>query len=120
MLGMYFLQMQCYAMVSDVIDEKEVRTGVRDDGTIYGIYSFARKIGQAIAGGISGWALAFIGYDELAAAQSTQVADSIYKLATLFPGIVYLLCAAVLTFLYPLGKRQVEYNVAELEKRRRG
>ncbi len=120
MLGMYFLQMQCYAMVSDVIDEKEVRTGVRDDGTIYGIYSFARKIGQAIAGGLSGWALAFIGYDELAAAQTQQVADSIYRLATIFPGVVYLLCAAVLMFLYPLGKRQVEYNAAELERRRRG
>lgn len=120
MLGMYFLQMQCYAMVSDVIDEKEVRTGVRDDGTIYGIYSFSRKIGQAIAGGLSGWALAFIGYDELAAAQTPQVADSIYRLATLFPGVIYLLCAAVLAFLYPLGKKQVEHNVAELEKRRRG
>ena len=37
--------------VTDVIDDMEVQTGNRDDGTIYGIYSFSRKIGQAIAGG---------------------------------------------------------------------
>lgn len=57
MLGMYFFQTQCWALVTDVIDDMEVQTGNRDDGTIYGIYSFSRKIGQAIAGGLSGWAL---------------------------------------------------------------
>ena len=61
MLGMYFLTMQCYALVTDVIDDKEVRTGNRDDGTIYGVYSFARKLGQAVAGGMSGWVLTAIG-----------------------------------------------------------
>ena len=55
MLGMYFFQMQCWALVTDVIDDMEVQTRNRDDGTIYGIYSFSRKIGQAIAGGLSGW-----------------------------------------------------------------
>lgn len=45
MLGMYFFQTQCWALVTDVIDDVEVQTGSRDDGTIYGIYSFSRKIG---------------------------------------------------------------------------
>ena len=34
------------------IDDREVRTGSRDDGTVYSVYSFARKIGQALAGGL--------------------------------------------------------------------
>ena len=117
MLGMMFFNMQCYAMVTDVIDDLEVTSGKRDDGTIYGIYSFSRKIGQALAGGVGGWALSWIGYDELAAAQTSQVAEGIYNLATFFPGVVYLLAAAVLLFLYPLGKKRVEDNVEVLQNR---
>lgn len=117
MIGMSFFNMQCFALVTDVIDDKEVTTGKRDDGTIYGIYSFSRKIGQALAGGMSGWALALIGYDELAVAQTGQVARGIYNISTFFPGIAYLLSAAVLFFIYPLGRNKVESNAAELEKR---
>ncbi len=118
MLGMYFFQMQCWALVTDVIDNMEVETGRRDDGTIYGIYSFSRKIGQAIAGGLSGWALGWIGYDELAAGQTEAVADGIYYLSTYFPAVIYLLCGLVLLFIFPLSKSKVEANVAELKRRR--
>ena len=118
MLGMYFFQMQCWALVTDVIDDMEVQNGTRDDGTVYGMYSFARKIGQAIAGGLSGWALGWIGYDELAAAQTQEVADGIYRLATFFPAAIYILCGLVLMFVYPLTKERVEANVKELEARR--
>ena len=120
MIGMYFFSMQCYALVTDVIDDLEVKTGSRDDGTIYGIYSFARKIGQALAGGLSGWALAFIGYDELAAGQTTAVANGIYNLSTFFPACIYLACGLVLLLIYPLNKKRVEANVAELTRRKEG
>lgn len=118
MLGMYFFQMQCWALVTDVIDNMEVETGSRDDGTIYGIYSFSRKIGQAIAGGLSGWALGWIGYDELAAGQTQEVANGIYNLSTFFPAVIYILCGLVLMFIYPLSKAKVAENVAELRRRR--
>ena len=52
--------MQCWALVTDVIDDMEVKSGNRDDGTIYGLYSFSRKSGQAIAGGLSGCDLYFM------------------------------------------------------------
>ena len=120
MLGMYFFSMQCYALVTDVIDDKEVRTGKRDDGTIYGVYSFSRKIGQALAGGLSGWALGWIGYDSAAVAQTQQVADGVYGLATYFPSVVYTLCGLVLLFIYPLSKKKVDANVAELHTRHAG
>lgn len=118
MLGMYFFQMQCWALVTDVIDDMEVKSGNRDDGTIYGLYSFSRKIGQAIAGGLSGWALGWIGYDELAAGQTQEVANGIYNLSTFFPAAIYILCGLVLLFIYPLSKSRVEANVAELQSRR--
>ena len=43
-------------------DESEVQTGVRQDGTIYSVYSFARKLGQACSSGLSGVLLSIIGY----------------------------------------------------------
>ena len=109
--------MQTYALVSDVIDDREVRTGSRDDGVIYGIYSFARKLGQAIAGGMSGWALSAIHYDSLAVAQTEAVKNGIYQISAIFPAVSYLLCALALGVIYPLNKKKVEENVKELERR---
>ena len=118
MLGMNYFNMLIWAPITDVIDDKEVRTHSRDDGTVYGFYSFARKVGQALAGGVSGFALSAIGYDSLAAAQTAEVQGGIYGIATLFPGIVYILVGLVMIFLYPLSKKIVIQNTEELKRRR--
>lgn len=108
--------MQAYALVTDVIDDHEVKTGKRDDGIIYGIYSFSRKIGQAVAGGMSGWALAAIGYDSAAVVQTEAVKDGIYQISAVFPAVSYILCALILAFLYPLNRKRVADNVAKLQQ----
>ncbi|MCC8051008.1 MAG: glycoside-pentoside-hexuronide (GPH):cation symporter [Clostridiales bacterium] len=41
-LGVAFFTILVWAMITDVIDEDEIRTGVRSDGTIYSVYSFAK------------------------------------------------------------------------------
>ena len=46
-LGLAAFSLICWAMITDVIDDTEVRTGERSDGTIYAVYSFARKLGQS-------------------------------------------------------------------------
>lgn len=117
MLGMYFFMMQSYALVTDVIDDKEVKTNRRNDATIYGVYSFSRKIGQALAGGMSGWALALIGYNSIATVQTESVTNGIYNIATFFPGTIYIFAALVLALIYPLSKKKVVENVAELAAR---
>ena len=43
--------------MTDVIDDIEVQAKERQDGVVYGVYSFARKIRQALAGGLGGYAL---------------------------------------------------------------
>lgn len=111
-----------WAFITDVIDYQEVRTNERDDGTIYAIYSWARKVGQALAGGIGGWALGWIGYQAVAKGQpavdqTASTLHGIYALSTVVPGVLYLLVAASLAFLYPLGRKMVARNVAELEQR---
>ena len=57
---------------------RKCMTGHRDDGTVYAVYSFARKVGQALAGGIGGWALQVIGYEPAAAAQTDAVRRGLY------------------------------------------
>ena len=118
MLGKQCFSMQTYALVTDVIDDEEVCHSTRNDGIIYGVYSFARKIGQAIAGGMSGWALEWIGYDSAAVAQTDAVRVGIYNIANYFPAISFLLCALILIFLYPLDKKRVEANGRELTRRK--
>ena len=116
--GMYLFNMTVWAMITDVIDDKEVQTMQRDDGTIYGVYSFARKVGQALAGGLGGFALSAIGYDSLAAAQTNAVRAGIYGLATLFPAVIYAAASVIFVMLYPLSKRRIEENTRELKMRR--
>ena len=50
------------AMITDVIDDSEVKNGIREDGTIYAVYSFARKLGQAASSGLIGGLLSLVGY----------------------------------------------------------
>lgn len=117
--GMFYFNMVIWAYITDVIDYQEVKTGSRDDGTVYGVYSFARKIGQALAGGLSGFALSAIGYvSEPGAVQTDAVREGIYNIATAFPGICYLLVAVILIFAYPLTKKVVEENGKILAERR--
>lgn len=116
--GMYLFNMTIWAMITDVIDDKEVQTMQRDDGTIYGVYSFARKVGQALAGGLGGFALSAIGYDSLAAAQTDSVRAGLYSLSTLFPAVIYAAVALVFVLVYPLSKKRVEENARELQRRR--
>lgn len=111
-----------WAFITDVIDYQEVRTGSRDDGTVYAVYSWARKLGQAIAGFLIGSSLAWVGFDAGLAAQggqqSEQAIDGIYFLANVIPGVGCILVALALLFLYPLKKKMVMENVAILAGRR--
>lgn len=116
--GVYLFNMMVWAMITDVIDDAEVRNGERDDGTIYGVYSFARKAGQALAGGLSGFVLSSIGYDSLAASQTERVKDGIYMYSTLFPAIIYAIAALLFFIWYPLSKAKVSSNTRELQGRR--
>ena len=117
-LGLGLFSMVSWALITDVIDESEIRTGVREDGSIYAMYSFARKLGQAAAAGATGWLLTLIGYMPGAAGgQTAQVRDGIFAIATLVPALGFVLLAAVLWWWYPLHKTKAEENAALLRKK---
>ena len=107
-----------WAFITDIIDYQEVATGKREDGSVYAVYSFARKVGQALAGGVGGFVLTAIGYVSEAPAQTEAVAGRIYTVATLVPGLCYLAVFLIIQFAYPLNKKEVEKNAAALQMQR--
>ena len=116
-IGLGFFNTVIWAMITDVIDDAEVKNGVREDGTIYSVYSFARKLGQALSAGLTGTLLSMIGYSK-DTAFDPAVTERIFQLSCIAPIVGFALVAAFLLFIYPLGKKQVEANVAALAKKR--
>lgn len=116
-IGLGFFNTVIWAMITDVIDDAEVKNGVREDGTIYAVYSFARKIGQAVSSGMTGAILTAIGYTQ-ATAFDPAVTTKIFQASCIIPAIGLILVAIALWIIYPLNKKKVDSNVAELKSRR--
>ena len=112
--GLGIFAMVSWALITDVIDDAELRNGRREDGSIYALYSFARKLGQAASAGLTGALLSAIGYSDKTAFDET-VLRGVYDISTLVPALGFSALALVLWFWYPLNKKRVEENVRLLE-----
>lgn len=115
-LGLGMFTMVSWALITDVIDYSEIKNGVREDGTVYALYSFARKIGQACSAGLTGFMLQIIGYSSVTKG-NVAVQDGIFNITVLVPALGFILLAVVLWFWYPLHKKQVDENVEILRKK---
>jgi len=102
--------MVCWALVSDGIDYNELKTGERDEGTTYAIYSFGRKIAQGVGASLIVVLLVAVGYNQdLSFATQTEVTvENVKRLVA----IVYFVCLALqfvfLKFVYNLDKKKVD------------
>lgn len=119
-LGYNLFYFTIWAFVTDCIDYQEYRTESRDDGTIYSIYSFTRKIAQAIAGGLGAFVLGAIGYVAKAPAQTAEVASKIRTVALLTPAVAYFIVFLIMAFVYTMNKEALTEIHDELERRRTG
>lgn len=115
--GLGVFAMVTWALITDVIDYSEIKNGIRTDGSIYALYSFARKVGQASAAGLVGSLLSLIGYQK-ETAFDREVLSGVYSIATGIPAVGFLALALVLIFWYPLKKKIVDENVEILKKKR--
>ena len=116
--GMGAYSLLVWALIGDVIDHEEVRSGERDDGTVYAVNTWARKVGLALAGGLAGVALTAVGFQAGSPTQTQETINGIYLVSTLVPGVLYAVAALLLLFIYPLNRKRVAANVAELKARR--
>ena len=87
-----------FAMVADVIDYGEWKTGVRLDGMTNSVTSFGMKVGAGIGSAIVGWGLAWAAYDGKLAAQTAVTVSGIKTVFTMVPAILIVVGIVALFF----------------------
>ncbi len=117
-IGTGFFNVLIWALVGDAIDYQEYITGKREEGIVYASYSLVRKLGQAIAGGLGGFALTFIGYQVGVETQTAEVALGIKNIIIALPLLATIISLIAMTFIYNLSKNKLSEMTAELEERR--
>lgn len=117
-VGTGFFNVLIWALVGDAIDYQEYITGKREEGIVYASYSLVRKLGQAIAGGLGGFALTFIGYQVGLETQTVEVALGIKNIIIVLPLLATVISIIAMTFIYNLSKNKLSEMTAELEARR--
>ena len=109
--GYSFVSITNWAVVADVIDYQEYKTGIKSESAIYAVYTFCRKLGQTVAdyGGLM--LLGKVGYDVQIMANAGYVegiSEGILKVCTLIPAVTYTLIFLLYQFAYPLTKERLE------------
>ena len=116
--GLTTVVMQLWAMATDAIDDIEVKTGSRDDGTAYSVFNFFRKLGQVLAAICVNGALLGMNYRyEKGAVQTLANLKTMYDLATLIPAVMFGLMALILFVYYPLSREKVAELQIQKEQR---
>lgn len=108
-----------WAFVTDIIDYQQYVTGLREDGTVYSVNMFGRKIAQTIANSLGGGLLVFVGYVSSNTGSTTQpkeVLAGIYALSNLVPAVLLLAGSLLLMFWYPLNKKRIGHMTDSLKK----
>lgn len=129
--GYSFVSITNWAVIADVIDYQEYKTGERSESAIYAVYTFCRKLGQTAAdvgglfllrtlAGYDGETMANLGYISTAAPSKVvgTVSDGILFVCTIIPAIVYTLVFVLMQFGYPLTKERLEPIYAHVRSTR--
>ena len=108
-----------WAMVNDCIDYQQLKTGMREEGSVYAMYSLFRKIAQGVALSLPLLCMQAVGFDpdrKPIIAQTPGVSDAMVRMS-----IGLMMIGAVVMFvsfmlIYNLGKKEVEAMKEQLNK----
>lgn len=106
-----------WAMMADVADYSEWKTGRRATGIVFSAVVFGLKAGLGFGGAIGGWVLARYGYVPNVA-QTTDALLGIRLTASIFPAITFLIGVVCLLF-YKIDLKGEQQITSELAERRR-
>ena len=106
-----------WALEADTVEYGEWKTGVRTEGITYALFSFTRKLGQAVGGAVAAYAIALGGYVGGAAIQDENALDAI-RYASGFIPVVFILLGLLIFFRSPLTEQTFATMVAETQARR--
>ena len=106
------------SMTADVIDIDELNSGKRREGIFGAIYWWMVKVGFAIAGGLSGVIIAFVGFDpDLATVDQQGAVDGLHAFFCFFPMAGTLLAMWVMKD-YDVTEERANEIRAELDQRK--
>jgi len=116
-VGLSIITLEIWALATDAIDDVEVKTGKRSDGTSYSVFMFFRKLGQVLAAVAVNGALLGMNYfvqNSVDVIFSAEQLTTMYVMATAIPAGMFGLMALVLFLVYGLNhKKTAELQVAK-------
>lgn len=105
-----------WSMYADCADYSEYKTGNRATGLIFSSSSMSQKLGWAIGSALTGWLLAYFGF-QANTAQNPETIQGIKMFMSLLPAIGTVL-SIILISLYPLSEKKMRKISIALERRR--
>ncbi len=117
-LGMGIYSTVSWAMMGDAIDYNEWKTNSREEGTVYALHSFFRKLAQGVGPALALVIMVALGY--VGANEGNQTLEVATNMRYLVPGL-YLFSAVMqfvgLSLIYNLDKKTLATMQSELEAR---
>ncbi|MDE0192779.1 MAG: MFS transporter [Gammaproteobacteria bacterium] len=105
-----------FALLGDLVDYDELKTGVNRAGAYYAVFLFGVKVNAAIGGSIAFGILAIAGYDAAADVHSTAGILGLKTAFAVVPGILFA-AAALSVVRFPLTRRRHEIVRRALARR---
>lgn len=106
-----------WSMYADCADYSELKTGNRATGLIFSSSSMSQKFGWAIGSAVTGWLLAFYGF-EANAVQSEEAIHGIRMFLSWLPAIGTVL-SVIFISLYPLSEKEMRKITNQLNNKRK-
>ena len=120
-VGMGVYTCVSWALMADAIDYNEWKFGTREEGTVYSLHSFFRKLAQGIGPSIVLLVMGFLGYDS-GLGTIGQSLETSYNMCWLVAGL-YLFSGIMmfvgLALVYNLDKKTLEQMNTELAARKK-
>ena len=117
-MGLGIYSTVSWALMGDAIDYNEWKNGAREEGTVYSLHSFFRKLAQGVGPSLCGVLLVAVGYTGAVGGEVMEVAVNIrYLVAAMY--LFAAICMFVgLGLVYNLDKKTLAKMTEELNARK--
>lgn len=118
-LGLGFYTCVSWALMADAIDYNEWKNGTKEEGTVYSLHSFFRKLAQGLGPSAVILIMSALGYrGELGADQPFWVAENMKWLVASLYSFSAIVMFVSIAFIYNLNKKKVAEMTEALENKR--
>lgn len=106
-IGNAVFQISVWAIVADCIEVSYRKTGKSEEGSLYALYSFFRKLAQGIGQAVVSWGLVAIGFVEGDnAVQTADFGDKVKSLYFIVLAAGSLIAFLSMAFIYNIGRKE--------------